>query len=65
MDTTALHKISYGLYILSAREGEKDNGCIINTFSQISSTPLRKKSMNPLQARSATLKLKNFRMICC
>ena len=41
MDTAAFHKISYGLYILTAREGEKDNGCVINTFTQLSSNPLR------------------------
>ena len=41
MDTAALQKISYGLYILTAREGEKDNGCVINTFTQLSSNPLR------------------------
>lgn len=41
MDNKALFKISYGLFVLSAREGEKDNGCIINTFSQVTSNPLR------------------------
>lgn len=41
MDTTAMFKISYGLYVLTAREGEFDNGCIINTLSQITSNPLR------------------------
>ncbi len=34
-----LFKISYGLYVLSAREGSKDNGCIINTLMQQTSTP--------------------------
>jgi len=32
-----LHKISYGLYVLTARENGKDNGCIINTLVQITS----------------------------
>jgi len=41
MDNKALFKVSYGLYVLSARENEKDNGCIINTFSQITDSPLR------------------------
>ena len=40
MNTNALHNISYGLFVLTAREGEKDNGCIINTFSQLASKPL-------------------------
>ena len=39
MDNTALFKIGYGLYVLTARDGEKDNGCIINTVLQITSAP--------------------------
>ena len=34
---TALYKASYGLYLLSAKDGKQDNGCIINTFLQITS----------------------------
>lgn len=41
MNTNALFKISYGLYLLSAREGGFDNGCIVNTLSQVTSAPLR------------------------
>ncbi len=36
-----LETISYGLYLLTAKEGERDNGCIINTLSQLSSSPVR------------------------
>ena len=39
MDPKAMHSISYGLYILTAREGEKDNGCVINTLQQAASSP--------------------------
>lgn len=39
MDKTAMYKLSYGLFVLSAREGDKDNGCIINTAIQAASTP--------------------------
>ena len=38
MDKTALFKIGYGLYVLTANDG-KDNGCIVNTFSQVTETP--------------------------
>ena len=38
MDSTALFKITYGLYLLTAKEQSKDNGCIINTLMQITST---------------------------
>ena len=41
VDQTALFKISYGLFILSARDGDKDNGCIINTAIQVTDTPKR------------------------
>ena len=34
-----MYKLSYGLFVLTAKDGEKDNGCIINTAIQASSTP--------------------------
>ncbi|MCL1909584.1 MAG: flavin reductase [Kiritimatiellaeota bacterium] len=37
MDNTALFKLGYGLYVLTARDGGKDNGCVINTAMQITS----------------------------
>ncbi len=37
----ALFKLSYGLFVISAREGDKDNGCIINTAQQVTSEPNR------------------------
>lgn len=39
MDNQALFKLSYGLFVLTARDGEKDNGCIINTAIQAASMP--------------------------
>jgi len=39
MDNKAMYKLSYGLFVLTAKEGEKDNGCIINTAIQAASTP--------------------------
>lgn len=41
MDTKAMFKLSYGLFILTASDGTKDNGCIINTASQVTSEPNR------------------------
>ena len=35
----AMFKLSYGLFILTAKDGDKDNGCIINTAMQITDTP--------------------------
>ncbi len=41
LDKTALFAISYGLFVLTAKDGARDNGCIINTVIQATSTPLR------------------------
>ena len=41
VDTKALFKLSYGLFVLTARDGKKDNGCIINTAVQLTSSPCR------------------------
>ncbi|MBQ5799048.1 MAG: flavin reductase [Clostridia bacterium] len=38
-DPTALFKLSYGLFVLTAKDGEKDNGCITNTAVQVASMP--------------------------
>ena len=41
MDPKAMFKLSYGLFVLTAREGDKDNGCITNTAIQVTSEPNR------------------------
>lgn len=41
MNTSALFKIGYGLYVLSCNEQGKDNGCIVNTVMQVTSDPLQ------------------------
>lgn len=41
MDNNALHKIGYGLYVLIAQQGGKDNACIINVAQQVTSDPLQ------------------------
>ena len=41
MENSALNKISYGMYLLSASSKDIDNACIINTFMQVSYAPLR------------------------
>ncbi|MEA4921464.1 MAG: flavin reductase [Clostridiaceae bacterium] len=41
MDKAAMYDLSYGLYVLTAKEGDKDNGCIINTAVQVTTTPNR------------------------
>lgn len=41
VENNALFSFSYGLFVLSAKEGDKDNGCIINTAVQVTNTPNR------------------------
>lgn len=41
IDKTALFKLSYGLFVITAKDGEKDNGCISNTVAQIADNPQR------------------------
>lgn len=41
MDQKVMYALSYGLFVLSARRGEKDNGCITNTAIQVTSEPNR------------------------
>ncbi len=41
MDTKAMYKLGYGLYVLSAHEAGKDNACIVNTVIQVTTSPNR------------------------
>ena len=41
VDPTAMFKLSYGLFVLTAKDGEKDNGCIINTVMQVTDVKKR------------------------
>ncbi len=40
-DLTALFRIGYGLYVVTTNDGKKDNGLIVNTVSQVTSSPNR------------------------
>ena len=40
-DLTALFNIGYGLYVVTSRDGDRDNGLIVNTVSQVTNTPNR------------------------
>lgn len=39
MDKTAFYKLTYGLYIVSARFENRDCGCLANTLAQVTSDP--------------------------
>ena len=39
MDNKAMYRLTYGLFVLTARTGDKENGCITNTAIQVASDP--------------------------
>nr|WP_330379501.1 flavin reductase [Butyrivibrio sp. AE2032] len=41
MNTKAMYKLSYGLFVCTTVRGDKKNGCIINTAIQVASEPNR------------------------
>ena len=40
-DMSALNSIGYGLYVVTSNDGKKHNGLIVNTVSQVTSSPNR------------------------
>ncbi|MBQ5833526.1 MAG: flavin reductase [Clostridia bacterium] len=40
-DPAALFSIGYGLYVVTTNDGQKDNGLIVNTVTQVTDTPKR------------------------
>lgn len=40
-ENAALFKIGYGLYVVTTNDGNKDNGCIVNTVTQVTGEPDR------------------------
>lgn len=41
MNDKTMYKLTYGLFVVTAQADGKDNGCIINTAGQVTSTPNR------------------------
>ena len=41
MDKKALYNLSYGVFMLGVRSGERKNGCITNTCMQVANSPTR------------------------
>ena len=35
MDKKAMYNLTYGLFVLTAKEGDKDNGCIVQSTRAI------------------------------
>ena len=41
MNGKAMYNLTYGLFVLTSKDGGKDNGCIVNTVSQVTTEPNR------------------------
>lgn len=41
MDKKAIYQLSYGVFMVATKAGEKTNGCITNTCIQVANNPLR------------------------
>lgn len=41
MEPASMFRLSYGLYVLSAGQDGRDNGCIVNTVTQVTDSPRR------------------------
>ena len=41
MNAKAMYSLTYGVYVLSARDNGRDNACIINTAVQVANNPTR------------------------
>ena len=41
MDPNAMYALSYGLFVVSTKVGDKDSGCITNTAIQVANDPTR------------------------
>ena len=41
IEKEAMYKITYGLFMLTTTDGEKQNGCIVNTVSMLTDNPKR------------------------
>ena len=41
IEKEAMYKLTYGLFVLTTKDGDKDNGCIVNTVSMITDNPKR------------------------
>ena len=70
MDSKVLFNVQYGLFVLSANDGTKDNACIINTVTQVTAAPITKDRISiavnkSKVADSEIIDAVNFFLRCC
>lgn len=62
----ALFSIGYGLYVVTSNDGEKDNGLIVNTVSQVTNTPDRVAvTINKSNYSFDVIKKTGIMNVCC
>ena len=66
IDKTSLFKIGYGLYVVTTKAGDKDNGLIVNTVTQIADNPLTiAVSVNKKNYSHDIIKETGMMNVCC
>ncbi len=58
MDSKALYKISYGLYVLGSKIDGKDAGCVVDAFIQSTSSPVPTVILCSIQANQTNAAIK-------
>ena len=41
IEKEAMYKLTYGLFVVTTKDGEKNNGCIVNTVAMLTDNPTR------------------------
>ena len=66
IDGTVLFNIGYGLYVVTTNDGGKDNGLIVNSVMQLTTTPLRVAvSVSKSNYSHDTIKNTGKMNVCC
>ncbi len=66
LDATALFRIGYGLYVITSRDGDRDNGLIVNAVMQVTNTPNRVAvTVNKANYSHDIIKKTGLMNICC
>ncbi len=66
IDPSALFRIGYGLYVVTSRDGDKDNGLILNAIMQVTNTPNRVAvAINKSNYSHDIIKKTGVMNVCC
>ncbi len=66
VDNSALFRIGYGLYVVTSKEGNRDNGLIVNAVTQVTNTPNRiAVTINKSNHSHDTIKKTGVMNVCC